>query len=59
MRENSVGAAERGAIFIPRGKETILRMFNGLELLDPRLVLVSYWRPEGGQPGPNADRAWS
>jgi hypothetical protein len=34
-------------------------MFNGRELLDPGLVLVSRWRPEGGVPGPNADRAWS
>jgi SAM-dependent methyltransferase len=59
MRANSEGAAERGATFIPRGKDAILGMFNGLELLDPGLVLVSYWRPEGGQPGPNADRAWS
>jgi SAM-dependent methyltransferase len=59
MRQNSEGAAERGAIFIPRGKDAILRMFNGHELLDPGLVLVSYWRPEGGQPAPNADRAWS
>jgi SAM-dependent methyltransferase len=59
MRANSEGAAERGATFIPRGKDAILRMFNGLELLDPGLVLVSYWRPEGGQPSPNADRAWS
>jgi SAM-dependent methyltransferase len=59
MRENSKGAAERGAIFIPRGKDAILAMFNGLNLLEPGLVLVSYWRPEGGQPGLNADRAWS
>ena len=33
-------------------------MFNGRELVDPGLVLVSYWRPEGGDPGANADRAW-
>jgi S-adenosyl methyltransferase len=23
------------------------------------LVLVSCWRPEGGEPGPDADRAWA
>jgi hypothetical protein len=34
-------------------------MFNGHELVDPGLVLVSRWRPEGGAPGPNADRAWA
>jgi hypothetical protein len=32
-------------------------MFNGRELIDPGLVLVSRWRPDGGVPGPNADRA--
>jgi hypothetical protein len=36
-----------------------LRMFNGREPIDPGLVLVSYWRPDGGEPGPNADRAWA
>ena len=59
MRQNSEGAAERGAIFIPRRKPAIEAMFNGLPLVDPGLVLVSYWRSEGGDPGPNADRAWS
>jgi hypothetical protein len=33
-------------------------MFNGRQLVDPGLVLVSYWRPEGGEPGQNADRVW-
>ena len=56
--QTSAEAAQRGATWIPRGKDDILRMFNGLELLDPGLVLVSYWRPEGGVPDPNADRAW-
>jgi hypothetical protein len=45
-------------VLIPRGKDAILRMFNGRELVDPGLVLVSYWRPEGGGPPLNADRAW-
>ena len=39
-------------------KEAILGMFNGRDLIDPGLVLVSYWRPEGGDPGPDADKAW-
>jgi hypothetical protein len=34
-------------------------MFNGRKLVEPGLVLVSYWRPEGGAPGPDADRAWA
>ena len=51
-------AESSGAVLIPRSKDAILRMFNGRELIDPGLVLVSYWRPDGGEPGPNADRAW-
>ena len=55
----SAEAKKRGAIWIPRSKEAILRMFNGRELIDPGLVLVSYWRPPGGVPAPNADRPWA
>jgi hypothetical protein len=32
-------------------------MFSGHELVEPGLVLVSYWRPDGGEPGPDPDRA--
>ncbi len=59
MRANSEVAESSGAVLIPRGKDAILRMFNGRELIDPGLVLVSYWRPDGGDPEPNADRAWA
>jgi SAM-dependent methyltransferase len=59
MHRASADAKERGALFVPRSREAIERMFNGRELLDPGLVLVSYWRPEGGKPDPNADRAWA
>jgi SAM-dependent methyltransferase len=55
----SKAAAKRGAIWLPRGKEAIARMFNDRELIDPGLVLVSHWRPDGGVPSPNADRAWT
>ena len=55
----SAEARKRGATWIPRSKDDILRMFNGRELLDPGLVLVSRWRPDGGVPGHNADRAWA
>jgi hypothetical protein len=34
-------------------------MFNGRELIDPRLVLVSHWRPDGDVPDRNAARARS
>jgi SAM-dependent methyltransferase len=55
----SAEAKQRGATWIPRSKDDILHMFSGRELIDPGLVLVSYWRPDGGVPGPNAGRAWS
>jgi SAM-dependent methyltransferase len=59
MHQASAEAARRGATWVPRGKDDILRMFNGLELIEPGLVLVSYWRPHGGVVAPNADRVWS
>jgi|SRR5450756_2209961 len=59
MRQASAEAEKRGAVWVPRGKDDILRMFNGRELIDPGLVLVSRWRPAGGVPAHNADRAWS
>ena len=58
MAANAQVADNSGTVLIPRDRDAILRMFNGRELVDPGLVLVSYWRPEGGEPGPNADRAW-
>ena len=59
MRANAEVAQSSGAVLIPRSKDGILRLFNGRELIDPGLVLVSYWRPDGGDSGPNADRAWA
>ncbi len=55
------GEAKRrgGETILARPMEEIDRMFGGRELLDPGLVQVSYWHPEGGEPGPNADRVWS
>jgi hypothetical protein len=41
MRANSEVAQRSGAVLIPRGKDAILRMFNGRELVDPRLVLAA------------------
>ncbi|MGH3253422.1 MAG: SAM-dependent methyltransferase [Trebonia sp.] len=54
----SAEARERGATWIPRAKDDIAAMFGGRELVDPGLVLVSRWRPDG-EPGVNADRAWT
>jgi hypothetical protein len=50
--------AKRGTVFIGRGKDDILRMFNGRELVDPGIVQMSYWRPEGDQPERIASRVW-
>ena len=54
----SKAAAERGATWLPRGKDAIAAMFNGAGLIDPGLVLVSHWHPDG-EPGPDADQAWT
>jgi hypothetical protein len=59
MHQASADAVDRGSIWIPRGKEAIARMFNGRELVDPGLVLVSQWRPDGDAPDPATDRAWT
>ena len=48
--------AKRGTVFVGRSKEAIQRMFNGAELVDPGVVLISYRRPDSGQPDYNADR---
>ncbi|MDQ2813350.1 MAG: SAM-dependent methyltransferase [Actinomycetota bacterium] len=58
MQANADVADSSGTMLIPRSKDAILRMFNGRELVDPGLVLVSRWRPDGDRPDPNADRAW-
>jgi hypothetical protein len=47
-----------GVTFVPRRREPILEMFNGHDLVEPGLVQVSYWRPDGPQ-DPNADRVWA
>jgi S-adenosyl methyltransferase len=38
-----------------RTHEEILRFFTGLELVEPGLVQVPYWRPEEPEP-PDADK---
>jgi hypothetical protein len=40
-----------------RDRDEILRFFTGLELAEPGLVQVPYWRPD--EPGsPDAGKAW-
>jgi SAM-dependent methyltransferase len=58
MQANAEVADNTGTVLIPRSKDAIERMFNGRKFVDPGLVLVSYWRPEGGAPGPDAEKAW-
>jgi len=58
MQQVTEASAKRGSTFVGRSKEEITRLFNGKELVDPGVVLLSYWRPEGGQPEHNADRVW-
>jgi hypothetical protein len=59
IQQVAAEAKERRTPLFPRGKDAILRLFNDRPLIDPGLVLVPYWRPDGGQPCPNADRAWA
>jgi SAM-dependent methyltransferase len=51
--------AQRGTVFVGRSKEDITGLFNGRELVDPGVTLISYWRPADGQPGHNADQVWA
>jgi SAM-dependent methyltransferase len=55
FRQGAIEAREQGMVVAVRGKDAILRMFNGRELLDPGLVLVSRWRPDSDLPDPNAE----
>lgn len=58
MQEASAEASRLGFTFVPRSRDDILAMFGGRNLVEPGLVLVPYWRPDGVV-GPNADRAWA
>jgi hypothetical protein len=50
--------ARRGVTFVGRTKPEVEGLFNDWELVDPGVVRLAYWRPEGGQPDANADRVW-
>jgi SAM-dependent methyltransferase len=58
MHANAAEADRRGATFVPRSRSAIARMFHDRELIDPGLVLVPYLRPDDGDPGPAASKAW-
>lgn len=59
MHAITQGYAERGTVFVGRGKAAIQRMFNSWDIVDPGVVLASYWRPEADHPDHNADRVWA
>ena len=40
-----------------RGRDEILRFFAGLELVEPGLIQVPYWRPDEPEPA-GADKVW-
>jgi hypothetical protein len=40
-----------------RGRDEILRFFAGLELIEPGVVQVPYWRTHGPEPA-DADKVW-
>jgi S-adenosyl methyltransferase len=40
-----------------RGRDEILRFFTGMELVEPGLVQVPYWRPDEPEP-PDAGKVW-
>lgn len=58
MAQVTASYAERGAVFIGRTRAQVTAMFNGRPLVDPGVVQISYWRPDGGIPAPNADKVW-
>jgi hypothetical protein len=41
------GYDEATAPFVLRSKEQIMRLFDGLEMVEPGLVQLPYWRPDG------------
>jgi hypothetical protein len=39
-----------GFVLVPRTRDEVSRFFTGLELVEPGLVLIDRWRPDGGAP---------
>ena len=56
-----VGAATQGGmILVPRTRDQVARFFEGWELIEPGVVPVMGWRPEGSPPeDPNAAYYWA
>ncbi|MFC0040597.1 SAM-dependent methyltransferase [Actinomadura rayongensis] len=54
----STAAAQGGITLLPRDRADILRFFTGLDLLDPGLVPLPLWRPDGPDAG-DVTKVWS
>jgi SAM-dependent methyltransferase len=52
VREATGTAGARGYNVSPRSREQFTRFFDGLELVEPGVVLAEQWRPELGEPVP-------
>jgi hypothetical protein len=54
--EAQQGYDDTGAVpYILRGPDQVTRFFEGLELLEPGLVSISRWRPDGADGGATVD----
>ncbi|GLZ06632.1 hypothetical protein Acsp03_40980 [Actinomadura sp. NBRC 104412] len=60
-RVRAAGAVYDNATFqiTLRGREQVMRLFDGFDLVDPGLTTLSLWRPDPGTSlPPEADRQW-
>lgn len=48
--------AERGTVFVGRTRAEVSDLFNGRTFVDPGVVRIANWRPDGGIPPPDADK---
>jgi S-adenosyl methyltransferase len=53
----SGGYRQASAPLIPRSRDEVDALFAGLEYVEPGLVQIPYWRPDGDL-APNAERVW-
>lgn len=51
------GYNRASAPFVLRSRQQIRRFFDGLELVEPGVVQIPWWRPDG-EVGPDAEQIW-
>jgi SAM-dependent methyltransferase len=51
------GYRQASAPFVLRGRQEIAELFDGLDLVEPGLVQIPWWRPDG-EVGPEASQIW-